>query len=146
GSSGNVSTATATFNVTAGQTVTCTFTDTSNEKIGSQGLTPGYWKQPQHLAAWTIYKPTDTFDAVFNVSAFPSSLTLLQALAQGGGGVNALGRQAVAALLNATSPSIDYPLYSWQVIQLVHDAITGGNAATIEALKNQLEADNTLSG
>lgn len=145
-SSGSVSTATATFNVAAGQTVTCTFTDTTTEKIGGQGLTPGYWKQPQHAAAWTIYKPSDTFDGVFNVSAFPSSLTLLQALGQGGGGVNALGRQAVAALLNATSPSIDYPLYSWQVIQLVHDAIVSGSAGTIESLKNQLEADNTLSG
>lgn len=145
-SSGNVSTAAATFHVSSGQTVMCTFTDTSTENIGRQGLTPGYWKQPQHFAAWAIYTQSDTFDAVFNVSVFPPSLTLLQALAQGGGGVNALGRQAVAALLNATNQKIDYPLYSWQVIQLVHDAISSGNAKTISSLESQLEGDNSLSG
>jgi len=145
-SSGNLATATATFHVSSGQTVTCTFTDTSTEKIGQQGLTLGYWKQPQHFAAWSIYTQSDTFDAVFHVSVFPSSFTLLQALAQGGGGVNALGRQAVAALLDATSSSIDYPLYSWQVITLVHDAISSGNAKTIQSLESQLEADNSLSG
>ena len=145
-SGGDLPTATATFHVSAGQTVMCTFTDTSTENIGRQGLTPGYWKQPQHSAAWAIYGQGDSFDTVFNVSVFPSGFTLLQALAQGGGGVNALGRQAVAALLNATSPTIDYPLYSWQVIQLVHDAISGGNAKTIQNLESQLEAGNSLSG
>jgi hypothetical protein len=143
-STGNLGTATATFHVSAGEVVTCTFTDTTNERIGRQGLTLGYWKN--HTSVWAIYKPTDTFDSVFGVGVFPSSFTLLQALQQGGGGVNALGRQAVAALLNATSPSLDYPLYSWQVIQLVHDAIVSGNATTIENLKNQLEGYNSLSG
>lgn len=145
-SSGNVSTTTATFHVSSGQIVMCTFTDTSTEKIGRQGLTLGYWKQSQHFAAWAIYTQSATFDSVFNVSVFPSGFTLLQALQQGGGGVNALGRQAVAALLDATSPSLDYPLYSWQVIQLVHDAITSGNAKTIQNLESQLDADNSLSG
>lgn len=145
-STGDLGTATATFRLEAGETVTCTFTDTSTERIGSQGLTPGYWKQPQHFFAWAGYTQSQSFDSVFGVTAFPSSVTLLQALGTGGGGVDALARQAVAALLNATSPTIAYPLYSWQVIQLVHDAIVSGNATTIESVKNQLSADNSLSG
>src|SRR5581483_3148533 len=44
GSSGDLGSATATFDVTAGETVTCTFTDTKNGPIGftsSQSLAPG---------------------------------------------------------------------------------------------------------
>jgi hypothetical protein len=111
---------------------------------GAGGLTPGYWKN--HTSAWNGYTTSQTFDSVFNVTAFPSSLTLLQTLQQGGGGVNALGRQAVAALLNSTTPSLNYPISTAQVIQLVHDAIVSGNAATIQNLKNQLEIYNSLSG
>jgi prealbumin domain-containing protein len=145
-STGDLGSATATFQLAAGETVTCTFTDTSTERIGGQGLTPGYWKQSQHFFAWAGYTQSASFDSVFGVTAFPSSATLLQVLGTGGGGVDALGRQAVAALLNATSPTINYPLYSWQVIKLVHDAIVSGNATTIEALKNQLSSYNSLSG
>jgi hypothetical protein len=116
------------------------------ETLGTEGLTPGYWKQPQHLSAWQGYSPAQSFDSVFSVSVFPSNLTLLGALAQGGGGVNALARQAVAALLNATSTTIAYPLYSWQIIQLVHDAIVSGDATAIQNLKDQLQTYNSLSG
>jgi hypothetical protein len=115
------------------------------EVLGGEGLTPGYWKQPQHFFAWQGYTQAQTFDSVFGVNTF-GSLTLLGALAQGGGGAKALGRQAVAALLNAANTSIDYPLYSSQIIQLVHDALTSGNATTIENLKDQLQAYNSLSG
>ena len=125
--------------------MTCTFTDTSTEQIGREGLTPGYWKQSQHFFAWAVYSRGDTFDSVFGVTVFPGA-TLLQALGTGGGGNIALGRQAVAALLNAASPTLDYPLYSWQVINLVHDAIVSGNAKTITALENQLSSYNSLSG
>ena len=141
-STGNLGTATATFQLQAGETVTCTFTDTSTEQIGREGLTPGYWKQSQHFFAWAVYSRGDTFDSVFGVTVFPASETLLQALGTGGGGNIALGRQAVAALLNAASPTLDYPLYSWQVINLVHDAIVSGNAKTITALENQLSSYN----
>lgn len=114
------------------------------ETLGAQGCTPGYWKQPQHFDSWTVHTQTDTFDSVFGVTAFPASLTLLQALQQGGGGINALGRHAVAALLNAVSPNVNYPITSADVIALTQAAINSGNKTLIEQTKNRLESYNQL--
>lgn len=47
-----------------------------------------------------------------------AGMSLLDVLGQGGGGDKALGRHAVAALLNALSPSVDYPYTSAQVKQM----------------------------
>lgn len=73
-----------------------------------QGCTPGYWKQPQHFDSWeaTSYSPDDIFFDVFGVG--PTDLTLLGALQLRGGHLNAFMRHAVAALLNAAHPDIDY--------------------------------------
>jgi hypothetical protein len=69
---------------------------------GPQGCTPGYWKQPNHFDSWPApYTPTTLFDTVF-ADAFPG-LTLLDVLNLEGGGLNALGRHTVAALLNSAS-------------------------------------------
>ena len=67
------------------------------------GFTPGYWKQPHHFEDWvpTGYETDDKFNDVFGVTRADDP-TLLQALRKGGGGEFALGRHAVAALLNAT--------------------------------------------
>jgi hypothetical protein len=73
-----------------------------------EGLTPGYWKN--HLAAWTDYSPDDSFSGVFGISSVKEEgLTLEDALSLKGGGINALSRHAVAALLNASDPDINYP-------------------------------------
>jgi hypothetical protein len=114
------------------------------ETLGAQGCTPGYWKQPQHFDSWTVYTQTDTYDSVFGVSAFPVTLTLLQALEQGGGGINALGRHSVAGLLNAVSPNVNYPITSAQVIALTQAAINSGNKTLITQTKDQLESYNQL--
>ncbi|MDH3224417.1 MAG: hypothetical protein OEO23_11935, partial [Gemmatimonadota bacterium] len=68
---------------------------------GGEGCTPGYWKQPHHFDSWTGYDPEDLFSSAFE-DAFPG-MTLLEVLKQGGGGLKALGRHTVAALLNAAS-------------------------------------------
>jgi len=71
------------------------------------GCTPGYWKQPHHFDSWAApYTPETLFADVFE-DAFPG-LTLLEVLKLRGGGLNALGRHTVAALLNAASPDVDY--------------------------------------
>ena len=44
--------------------------------------------------------------------------TLLQALQANGGGINALARHAVAALLNASSPDVSYPYTVDEVIEM----------------------------
>jgi hypothetical protein len=91
---------------------------------GSQGCTPGYWKQSQHFDSWVGYSPNQQFSSVFE-DAFPG-MTLLQVLQQGGGGLKALGRHTVAALLDASS-NIDYGLEPAQVIQSFNDVFPGGD-------------------
>lgn len=102
---------------------------------GGEGCTPGYWKQPQHFDSWTApYTPSTQFSAVF-ADAFPGK-TLLQVVSGGGGGLNALGRHAVAALLNTASSGVDYDLSTAQVIAAFNAAYASGNVETIENQKN----------
>jgi len=93
---------------------------------GGEGCTPGYWKQIQHFGSWTVYTPTMKFADVFGNNAF-GEMTLLQVLWQGGGGLKALGRHTVAALLNAAS-DISYDITDPQdVIDAFNDVSPGGD-------------------
>jgi hypothetical protein len=69
---------------------------------------PGYWKQSQHFDSYVGYTPTQLFADTGSpapstpptfANAFPGK-SLVQVLSSGGGGLNALGRHVVAALLN----------------------------------------------
>jgi hypothetical protein len=105
---------------------------------GDEGCTPGFWRQPQHFDSWTSpYTPGMDFSTVFE-DAFPG-MTLREVVRLGGGGLNALGRHTVAALLNAASPGVDYPLTTSQVISRFNAVYPGGN---YEALKNVFEGYN----
>ncbi|HXE57407.1 MAG TPA: hypothetical protein VNK43_05360 [Gemmatimonadales bacterium] len=105
---------------------------------GGEGCTPGYWKQPHHFDSWPApYTPTTLFSSVFD-DAFPG-MTLVQVLGQGGGGLKALGRHTVAALLNAASGGVDYDLTVQQVIDGFNAAYPGGD---IEGTKNRFEGFN----
>lgn len=105
---------------------------------GSEGCTPGFWKQSQHFDSWTApYDPGDQFSSVFD-DAFPGK-TLLQVLSTGGGGLTALGRHTVGALLNAASPDVDFAFTTGEVISMFNDAFPGGD---YEALKNQFAVQN----
>lgn len=64
---------------------------------------------------------------------------MLEALKQGGGGINALGRHAVAALLNAASPDVSYDRTTMQVKMIFNNALADGN---VEEVKNILEGFN----
>jgi hypothetical protein len=106
------------------------------------------------------YQPTDLVRNVFNVSAFLSSGkldlngdgqddTLLDALNyQGGNGTTGaaqiLLRAAVAALLNAANPNVDYPRTVAEVIADVNAALASGDRSVILALATALDADNNL--
>ena len=86
--------------------------------VCNEGCTPGYWKQSQHFGSWTApYTPSTHLRDIFVTS--PVTLvpddTLLEALNyQGGPGVpgatQILLRAAVAALLNASSPDVGFPV------------------------------------
>lgn len=108
--------------------------------VGGEGCTPGYWKQPHHFDSWTApYDPDDLFDAHFE-DAFPG-MTMHQVLSQGGGGLKALGRHTVAALLNAANPDVDYAYTAAQVISMFN-SVYPGTPEQYEVLKYTFEAEN----
>jgi len=110
------------------------------EEEGGEGCTPGYWKQFQHFGNWTApYVPGMKFDAVFE-DAF-GDMTLLDVLRQGGGGLNALGRHTVAALLNAASAGVSYNMSVQSVIDAINE-VYPGSKDDYEMLKNELEGFN----
>ena len=105
------------------------------------------------------YHTNNSFNAVFNTTIslkigkeLLNDPTLLQALAAKGG-VNeekgtydALARHAVAALLNANHPEVDYPMTEVEIIAAVHYAIMNTNMTDAGPLKDQLEQYNELEG
>ena len=117
---------------------------------GTEGCTPGFWKN--HPAAWaaTGYSSGATVKSVFS-SAFgtDANVTLLAAL-DFGGGPGAAGAQrnllraAVAALLNAANADVDYPMTTAEIIAAVNTAIASNNRATMLALASDLDAKNNL--
>lgn len=111
-----------------------------DETQGGQGCTPGYWKQEHHFADWTApYDPDDQFSDYFE-DAFTGS-TLVQVADGNGGGLTALGRHTVAALLNAANPEVSYDLTPQEVID-AFNAVYPGSQGDYETLKDQLEGFN----
>jgi hypothetical protein len=116
-----------------------------------EGCTPGFWKQEQHFDQWVGYTPNQDLESVFDVpdSLGLDSATLLEALSfQGGndlqGASQILLRVAVAALLNASSPDVDYPKTTAQIIAEVNAALASGNRGTITSVANSLDAANNV--
>lgn len=107
-----------------------------------EGCSPGFWKQPHHFGNWPAgFSPDDLVSSAFGSGA-PPDLTLLEALGQGGGGVNALLRQAVAALLNAAHVEVNYPIALADVILLTQAALQPGG--DVEGTKDTFQAANEL--
>jgi hypothetical protein len=103
----------------------------------AEGLTPGFWKT--HPEAWadTGYSPEQTFSGVFGVGP---EVSLMAALEEGGGHEEALGRHAVAELLNAAHPDVDYTIGDpADVIAMVQAAYAAGE---YEETKDLLESYN----
>ncbi len=118
------------------------------ENGGGEGCTPGYWKQSQHFDSWVNppYDPeTSLFDAAFGVDCTDwacEGKTLLEVLKTGGGGEKALGRHAVAALLNTAAGSgVSYEYSVGQVIAKVQEAYSTGN---FEVIKDLFAGQNEL--
>jgi hypothetical protein len=122
---------------------------------GDEGCTPGYWKN--NAAKWdavswdpTPYDPDMDLDEVFTFPSCVSSLagdTLLDALGyKGGKGVmgaaQILLRAAVAALLNASHPDINYYMGAAGVIDDVNAALASCDRTTILTLAGELDWHN----
>ena len=120
------------------------------QAVGTQGCTPGFWKN--HTDDWppTEYLTTQDVDTAFaNVNTYYPSLgnaTLLEALAFIGGSGNEgaaeiLLRYGVAALLNAAHPDVAYPRTLASVIADVNAALLQNRDAML-ALAAMLDTDN----
>ncbi len=115
--------------------------------LGDQGCSPGYWKNVDHPKPgkhpWPApYSPNQLFSSVFD-DAFPGQ-TLLQVISNGGGGLNALGRHTVSALLDAKALGvIHYGLTPQQVIDQFNAVFPGGDYG---ALSDQFEGMEDVNG
>ena len=114
-----------------------------------EGCTPGYWKN--HTSAWVVYSPSQLVTGVFPVAApyVGSTDTLLVALDYKGGknvqgAAQTLLRSAVAALLNTTNPTVDYPRTTAQVLSQVSTALLSGDRNTMLSLASTLDTYNNL--
>ena len=123
--------------------------------------TPGFWKTHSALKTWskTGLSPGDSFASVFTVDSTLSLKTtfnpsLLDVLSARGGGANALGRHAVAALLNASLSDSSYPYTPDEIKMAVIETLSQYQATlfyeadistdmdNIESLKDLFEALN----
>jgi hypothetical protein len=132
---------------TTAPTTTTTTTTTTAPPVG-EGCTPGFWKNnaAKHDAVrWPMgFEPGDLVGDVFmDAPDSVAGLTLLEGLRLRGGGVNALTRHAIAAVLNAAHPGIDFGIADPDdVVALVNDAFASEDAAEIEAAKDLLAGFN----
>jgi hypothetical protein len=95
-----------------------------------QGCSPGYWKN--HTGWPAPYAPNQLFSSVFE-NAFPGK-TLQQVLGLGGGGLNALGRQTVSALLSAQAfGAANYGMSAADVIAAFNGVFPGGDYNTLQS-------------
>jgi hypothetical protein len=107
----------------------------------AQGCTPGYWRQDHHFDSWEgYYSPNQSYTAVFGVSPSFGDITLEEAVWLGGGGQNALARHAVAAILNAANPNVNYAYTVAEVIAGVQAAYA--SPVDFETFKDALDLAN----
>jgi hypothetical protein len=111
-----------------------------------EGCSHGYWKN--HLDSWaaTGYLPADLLAGAFSTAYVQ---TLIEGLNFGGGtGVDGatrnLFKQAVASLLNAAHPDVDFPLTVGQVVAGVNAALATGNRGVINGAADDLDINNNL--
>ena len=123
----------------------------SAPKVRCEGCTPGYWPQDQHLDSWgpTGFRPVDvgllkadTFNGVFGVTNYKKSdgtpYTLLEVMRELNGNGDPvstnLGFHAVAALLNAAHPNVNYGYTSGEIITLFQNNYASNGAALKDSL------------
>ena len=125
---------------------------------GQEGCTPGFWKNngDKHGAsAWGCdLTPDMPFSAVFvlnepltirgNGKSTITDPTLLQALGANGGGINAMVRHGVAAMLNACSDCVNYAIGDpWVVNTMIEDTLNGvPGAYTVDELHSMFAENN----
>jgi len=144
----NVVGETATLTLGSGDFAFCRYVNSFQP--GDQGCTPGFWKN--HLTAWvpTGYLPDQALSTVFDFGGNFSGLaddSMLDALNyQGGNGklgaARILLRAAVAAVLNAAHPDVQYSLTLGDVIADVSAQLQTGTRDSMLVLATELDNAN----
>jgi hypothetical protein len=143
---------TATLTLGSGDFAFCRYTNAFIP--GEQGCTPGFWKQEHHFGHWlpTGYLPDTVLNTVFDFPADDpvASLgddTMLDALNYGGGSdlegaAQILLRAAVASVLNAAHPDVQFAFTEGDVIADVNAALASGDRDAMLALATELDNAN----
>jgi hypothetical protein len=113
--------------------------------VAFTGCSQGFWKN--HPEAWVGYTPNAALSSVFTMGAAYAAIasdTFDAALDFGGGSTivekaQLLLKQAVAGLLNAAHPAVDYEWTTAQIIATVNSALASQDAGQIEAAKTTLD-------
>lgn len=127
---------------TVAVTVTCA------TPLAFDGCSHGYWKN--HAAQWPAgYSEATKLGDVFDLGPFGTlaNTTFKDALKFDGGPASVdkakiLLRNAVAGVLNAATPGINYFTSASGLVDLVNDALATGNPTVMLALEAQLDAAN----
>ncbi|HEY0304866.1 MAG TPA: DUF11 domain-containing protein, partial [Longimicrobiales bacterium] len=148
---------TASASATNHATVTATAATTVECQQGPlAGCTPGFWKQKQHFQFWTApYAPNVLIQDVFaSANGYTTSKgkaigtsTLVEGLSFGGGSTVGdaaaiLLRAAIAGLLNAASPDVNYFQSVANHISAVNAALASGNRDTMLGLAGSIDFEN----
>jgi hypothetical protein len=122
----------------------CTYNPTD------EGCTPGYWKNKRFAWAETAYTTDMLVGDLFTLPNGFTSLgdaTLLEALSWSSGELPIdkaanLIKHAVAALLNASHPDVDYPEMVGDIIAAVNAALDGGDPDVMDDLHMDFDDAN----
>lgn len=127
------------------------------------GCTPGFWKQDQHFGYWVPsgYSPVATLSKVSAAfghftgqggatDGYDANLTLLGALGlDNSNGIGQVLRHGTAALLNASSPGVQYGIPTPQgvkdLVNAALDAYGAGNQAFVDQAHATLASYNQLN-
>lgn len=119
---------------------------------GTEGLTPGFWKNRIEFwpTGYTAEDPgattlSDKFNVPYSDLADDTFLEALNYKGFGGpdGAAKNLLKHAVAALLNAAHPDIDYPYTKEEIITMVNAALVEDRDSMLD-LKDKLDEANNL--
>jgi len=130
------------------------------EKCGGEGCTPGFWKNngdKHDASAWDCFTPETKFSEVFDLvdtliirgkgKSTIEDPTLLEALGANGGGINAMVRHGVAAMLNACSDCVQYAIVDpGEVISMIEDTLNEEEEAYTVGELHSMFAEANESG
>jgi hypothetical protein len=135
------------FSVADSSTVACNVTG-GGGGAGATGCSHGFWKT--HPAAWQGFQPTDLVQDIFDIPdglGIGAADTLMTALDYKGGkdlvgAAQILLVQAVAALLNASHPDLDFAYTPDAVLSQTNVALASGDRQMMIDLAGILEEAN----